>query len=143
MTIATDQLRDKFKRQLMAQIRSEDVYGAWDKVKNEDLITDQFLDKNAQSNPESCSIINESTKKKVRHFHMAIASLLENLTGELTYAMVDLNHEGFGRGIVVQGRTVLTEKVYRTGKDLLYVNLDDAIDEAVKLMGPVLIELEI
>ncbi|MDQ0086686.1 putative nitrogen fixation protein [Paenibacillus anaericanus] len=93
-----------------------DPWGKYDDLPVEERIAKLFLCSPEQKRElASACIVSPVVKKQVSFFFQTVATVLEQLSGEIIQSMVEINEEGFGRAIVYSGRTVLVSDSFRGG----------------------------
>ncbi|MCK9874975.1 NifX-associated nitrogen fixation protein [Frankia sp. AgPm24] len=113
-----------FLRDLVAQTRAGDTYGQLSRFSDEQMLAPFVLTKEQRrAIPAACDL-EAATEARVRSFYQAVAAATEKATGAFTVAILDLNHEGFGRVIIFAGRLVVVDEALRDIQRFGFDSLD-------------------
>jgi probable nitrogen fixation protein len=109
---------------LLAQIRAADTYGRLDSAEDSRLLA-PFIVTSAQKAEISLEgPVPPATLGRIRVYYQALAAAIEKATGVMTFAVVDLNDEGFGRALVLAGRLVVVSDTVRDAQRYGFVTRD-------------------
>ncbi|CAH1211448.1 hypothetical protein PAECIP111892_03573 [Paenibacillus auburnensis] len=110
------EMADSFVRRLCNLLDTEDFFGRYAALSPQEKIVQQFL---ASSEDKSQSDFNCAVSPKVRQqvplLFQAIAGVMEERSGTMIQSTAEINHEGFGRGLLYSGRVILVLKSLRAG----------------------------
>lgn len=114
-----------FIESLIEQWRAVDQWDSWKKLSDEDVLKLKYI----KTRDELAEIpltadIDDRMIMNIRIFMQAIAQAAEKETGLFTSAVVDINREGFGRGLVLAQNIILVEKVYREAHRFYFPDID-------------------
>ncbi|WP_151736603.1 DUF269 domain-containing protein [Paenibacillus tengchongensis] len=111
-----EELARAFMRRLCLLLDAEDHFGRYAALSPQEKVARQFL---ASEGDRSSSDFNCSVSPKVRHqvplVFQAAAGVIEEKSGAMMESTAEINHEGFGRGLVYTGRVILLLKSLRAG----------------------------
>lgn len=131
----TEALARPFLKALVSLVRAEDRYGAWEHRADGQLLEPFVVTKEAR---KAIPIVGDPTPEvlaRVEQFYKAVCYRIEQRTGLMASPVLAINHEGFGRVVVLVGRLVAFSKtlrdVHRFGFDRLEV-LDAEGEKAVE-----------
>ncbi|SIO30897.1 probable nitrogen fixation protein [Rhodovulum sp. ES.010] len=102
-----------FLAQLVAVIRAEDSYGAWEDKTDAELLAEYIVTKEERREIPIIGDPDPDLLWRVEKFYDAIALLLERRTGAMAAQMSKIHHEGFGRIVLLSGRLVVLSKHVR------------------------------
>jgi probable nitrogen fixation protein len=130
-----------FLDQLLKVLRAQDSYGHWDGKDDAEVLAPYVVDSEAR---RALPIIDDPDPDvlwRLELYYNAIGLAVERHTGVMCTPMIRINHEGFGRAVLLAGRLVAYSKhhrdVHRFGFDSL-AKLAEAgervVSEAVALI---------
>ena len=126
---------DIFRASLIEQLRAIDQWGSWSKYTDDDILKLKYIKSREEMQDVPLTAdIDERTLMNIRMFLQAIARGLEQQTGAFTSVVVDINHEGFGRGLILTKNTILLEKVYREAHRFHFTEIDKLITAGQKML---------
>ena len=102
-----------FLRQLAAVIRAEDSYGSWDDKNDGELLAEFIVTRQER---RAIPIIGDPDPEviwRIGKFYDAIGLLIEKETGCMASQMQKMNHEGWGRVVLIAGKLVVLSKHLR------------------------------
>jgi len=106
-TTDIDPLATPFLQSLVARIRAEDAFGAWDRKTDLDLLEDYIVTKEQRRAIPIIVDPDPDTLDRVEKFYQAVGLAIERVTGVIASPMTKLSHEGFGRVVLISGRLVV------------------------------------
>jgi probable nitrogen fixation protein len=106
-TTDIDPLATPFLQSLVARIRAEDAFGAWDRKTDLDLLEDYIVTKEQRRAIPIIGDPDPDTLDRVEKFYQAVGLAIERVTGVIASPMTKLSHEGFGRVVLISGRLVV------------------------------------
>lgn len=112
-----------FLGELVKVLRAQDSYGHWDGKSDAEVLAPYVVDREAR---RAMAIIDDPDPDvlwRLELFYNAIGLSVERATGVMCSPMIRINHEGFGRAVLLAGRLVAYSKhhrdVHRFGFDSL------------------------
>lgn len=131
-----------FLGQLVTMLRAQDTYGSWDGKSDAEVLAPYIVDKAARKLIPIIDDPDPDVLWRVELFYNAAGIAIERKTGIIAAPMIRINHEGFGRAILVVGRLIAYSKyhrdIHRFGFDSLQALAeggDRIVDEAAALIG--------
>ncbi len=106
-TAEIDPMASPFLQSLVALIRAEDTFGAWDRKSDRDLLDDYIVTKEQRRAIPIIGDPDPDTLARVEKFYQAIGLAIERVTGVMASPMMKMSHEGFGRVVLTAGRLVV------------------------------------
>lgn len=98
---------------LIQLIRAEDSYGAWECKSDAALLKDYIVTKEQRRAMPIIADPDPDVLWRLEKFYAAVGLAIERRTGHMASPMLKMNHEGFGRMILVTGRLVAVSKYLR------------------------------
>jgi len=131
-----------FIKEMNRQTRALDSYGTYDGWPTEKVLAPYILTKEQRRQIPVVGDPDDVLIARVKAFHNAIAALIEKECGLMAVPMINLTHEGFGRGAITVGKLVVLDRtlrdVHRFGFDS-YSKMKDEADKylsvALELVG--------
>lgn len=122
-----------FLKHLAQQIRAQDLFGAWDAKSDEELLTKKYV----KSKEELKALgviadIDEETIENLKMLFKAVAAAFERKSGKMASVILEMNHEGFGRGVAIAGDIVVMDKTFRDAHRFAFESLDKLASEGEK-----------
>lgn len=102
-----------FLRDLLDQVRAGDTYGQLGRFSDEVLLAPYVVSREDRRAMAPHCDLDAATEARLRSFYQAVAAATEKATGAFTTAVLDLNHEGFGRVIIFAGRLIVLSDALR------------------------------
>ncbi|HXW65011.1 MAG TPA: NifX-associated nitrogen fixation protein [Burkholderiaceae bacterium] len=114
-TPATDkELMDSaFVRELIKQLRAQDLHGAWDGKSDEALLAPFVLTAEQRRAIPLMGDPDPETLWRLELFYNAVGLAVDRQTGVMVTPMMKMHHEGFGRLVLIAGRLVVVNKNLR------------------------------
>lgn len=110
----SDALPDSFFIKLLVQlIRAEDSYGAWEQKSDAALLKDYIVTKEQRRAMPIIADPDPDVLWRLEKFYGAVGLAIERRTGHAATPMLKMNHEGFGRIVLLTGRLVAVSKYLR------------------------------
>ena len=123
-----------FIKELTMQVRALDAHGYWDKLSDVELLSLKFVKTKEQLKEiPMLGEISEMQMKDLRLIFQAIALYFERKTGAMATVIFEMNHEGFGRAVVIADKIVITDKYFKDAHRYFFKTLDDLGAEGEKL----------
>ncbi len=112
--LATDPIyQTDFIKEMLRQTRALDGYGQWDGQTAPQMLDSYVLTRERKRAIPVIGDPDDQVLARVRAFHNAIAVLVEKECRLMARPFVLLNHEGFGRALIVVGKLVVMERTLR------------------------------
>lgn len=125
-----------FLDNLVQIIDSYDSLGAYRKFTKEQKLARAFLStKEEKEKLLSCGQIDPKYKGQVTVFFQAAALTVEKATGKMVSSIIEINEEGFGRGILYAGRLILVSKGLRGTQQFAFTDIEKAVKEGEKTVA--------
>jgi len=119
----SDVIDAPFVNELVKVWRAQDSHGTWDSKPDLELLEPYILDKEARRALPIIGDPDPDTIWRLELFFNAVALRIERATGVMVTPMLKMNHEGFGRLVLIGGRLIVVNKqlrdVHRFGFDNL------------------------
>jgi probable nitrogen fixation protein len=132
MSNYTDSL---FYNSLVKQLRAIDQWNSWDKMSDEEIVTLKYIkSKEKMAEIPMMADIDARTLLNIRIMLQTLALAVEQTTGTMTNAVMDINYEGFGRGLILARNVILLEKVYREANRFNFTEIEKLIAEGEKML---------
>ncbi|ADC89062.1 conserved hypothetical protein [Thermocrinis albus DSM 14484] len=132
-------LGEEVLKEIVRQVRAYDTYGTWEKRKDEDILK-EFLKTSSKQIAHaggSCSL-DPRAMLKLHAYFKALGVIIERLSGYLTSAVINIDHEGNGTVILYAGRLILINKSIRDANNFGFKSTDNIKQEAEKLINKAL-----
>ncbi|WP_150269553.1 DUF269 domain-containing protein [Paenibacillus tepidiphilus] len=138
-----EELAQAFVRRLCLLLDAEDHFGRYAALTPQEKLAKQFL---ASEGDRSQSDFNCSVSPKVQHqvplVFQAAAGVIEEISGTMMESTAEINHEGFGRGLLYTGRVILVLKSLRAGFPFPFTSEDrllrygvECVEEGLAFLG--------
>jgi probable nitrogen fixation protein len=109
-----DELPDSYFVKLLVQlIRAEDSYGTWEGRSDASLLKDYIVTKEQRRAMPIIADPDPDVLWRLEKFYAAVGLAIERKTGHMAAPMLKMNHEGFGRIVLITGRLVAVSKYLR------------------------------
>lgn len=139
----TEYSNSTFWNALVRQVRAIDQWGSWDNWTDEKILTQKFIrSREEMSEIPIMADVDERVLNAIRLFLQGLAQAVEKESGLMTSAILDVNHEGFGRGLIIHKNVVLFEKVYREAHRFHFTDLDSLVKNGEKMLNTALQTIE-
>lgn len=140
--LTPDLANTDFIKEMNRQTRALDSYGTYDGWPTERVLAPYILTKEQRRQIPVVGDPDDVTLARVKAFHNAIAALIEKECGLMAVPMINITHEGFGRGLITVGKLVVLDRtlrdVHRFGFDS-YSKMKDEADKhlavALEIIG--------
>ncbi|CAA6605625.1 conserved hypothetical protein [Rhodospirillaceae bacterium LM-1] len=124
-----------FVAELIRQIRAQDAFGAWARKSEADLLEPYIVDKEKRKSIPIISDPDPDIIDRVEMFYRAIGLAVEKRTGLIASPILKINHEGFGRVVLIAGNLVVLSKHLRDVHRFGFETLEKLEEEGSKLTG--------
>lgn len=123
-----------FLKAIVNQIRANDSYGTY-RAWSDELLLKPYVVTKAQKREISVDgEVDPITKGRVLAFYRAIATRVEEETGQLCQVVIDLSHEGFGWALVFCGRLLVVARTLRDAQRFGFDTLEKTALEGEKIV---------
>ena len=102
-----------FVRELIKQLRAQDLHCAWDGKSDEALLAPFILTAEQRRAIPLMGDPDPETLWRLELFYNAIGLAIDRQTGVMVTPMMKMHHEGFGRLVLLAGRLVVVNKHLR------------------------------
>jgi probable nitrogen fixation protein len=134
--VAADPLMSTdFIMEMVKQMRAVDSYGTYDGWPAERVLAPYVLTKEQKREIPIIGDPDEILLSRIKCFYNAIASLIEKECGQMAVPMINITHEGFGRGVITVGKLVVMDKTLRDVHRYGYESLSKMKDEGDKVLS--------
>lgn len=124
-----------YMKQLVNQIRALDMYGTWEKLSDEALISQKYVkSKDELRDIPTIADIDEAKIKELKILYNALALAFEVNTGVMATVVMEMSHEGFGRCVVIAEKIVIAEKYFKDAHRFFFPSLEKLHDEMEKTL---------
>ncbi|MBA3022442.1 MAG: NifX-associated nitrogen fixation protein [Gammaproteobacteria bacterium] len=128
-------LSTDFIQEMVKQMRAVDSYGTYDGWPAERVLAPYVLTKEQKREIPIIGDPDEILLSRIKCFYNAVASLIEKECGLMAVPMINITHEGFGRGVITVGKLVVMDKTLRDVHRYGYESLSKMKDEGDKLLS--------
>ncbi|BAS56407.1 MULTISPECIES: NifX-associated nitrogen fixation protein [Leptolyngbya] len=123
-----------FLKAIVNQIRANDSYGTY-RAWSDELLLKPYVVTKAQKREISVDgEVDPITKGRILAFYRAIATRVEEETGQLCQVVIDLSHEGFGWALVFCGRLLVVARTLRDAQRFGFDTLEKTALEGEKIV---------
>jgi len=124
-----------FLKELIAQVRALDQFGNWDNKDDGDILAQKYVKtKEDLANLPIIADIDEMLIKDIRLIFQALAVAFERKTTLMANVVLEMSHEGFGRGILFANGVILADKTFRDAHRFGYPTLEKLAAEGDKML---------
>ncbi len=131
-----------FPRALVALVRAEDRYGLSEKRPDAKLLDPFVLTREARKAIPIVGDPGPQVLARVEQFYKAVCLCLEQRCGLMASPVLALNHEGFGRVVVVVGKLAAYSRTLRDVHRFGFESLETLAAEGEKVVGQALAAIE-
>jgi probable nitrogen fixation protein len=128
-------LQTDFAKEMVRQMRAIDSYGTYDSASPAAILEPFVLTKEKKQQIPIIGDPDEIIVARVKVFYNAIAALIEKECGLMAVPLVNLTHEGFGRGLITVGKLVVMDRTLRDVHRFGFPSLSKMKDEADKVLS--------
>jgi probable nitrogen fixation protein len=134
-TAESDNLPDSYFIKLLVQlIRAEDSYGTWEGKSDASLLKDFIVTKEQRRAMPIIADPDPDVLWRLEKFYAAVGLAIERRTGHMASPMLKMNHEGFGRIVLITGRLVAVSKYLRDVHRFGFENLEKLAEAGEKIV---------
>lgn len=120
---------------LTAQVRAQDKYDVWARKSDEELLTKKYIKtKEDLKKIPLIADISDVQISDIRLIFQALSLAFEEKTGEMGTVVMEMNHEGFGRAIVLAERIVIVNKFFKEAHRFGYRSIEDLANDGSKML---------
>lgn len=133
-TVSDDaaEMQHVFVRQMIVQLRAIDSYGTYDNWSDARVMDPLVLTKERRRAIPVVGDPDETTLARVKAYYNALAQMIERECGLMAVPVLNITHEGFGRGFILVGKLVVLDKTLRDVHRFGFDSLAQMIAEAEK-----------
>ncbi|MGE0012833.1 MAG: NifX-associated nitrogen fixation protein [Azoarcus sp.] len=121
-----------FIKEMNRQARALDSYGTYDGWPIDRVLAPYVLTKEQRRQIPVIGDPDDVTISRVKAFHNAIAALIEKECGLMAVPVINITHEGFGRGMITVGKLVVLDRTLRDVHRFGFESFSKMKDEADK-----------
>jgi probable nitrogen fixation protein len=121
--------------ELARQVRAIDAYGTLDNLSAAEILAPFVLTKQEKRELPIVGDPDEVVVSRMQAFYNAIAVLIEKECGLMASPLLNLTHEGFGRGLITVGKLVVMDRRLRDVHRFGFESLSKLKDEADSILG--------
>lgn len=121
-----------FIKEMNRQARALDSYGTYDGWPVDRVLAPYVLTKEQRRQIPVIGDPDDVTISRVKAFHNAIAALIEKECGLMAVPVINITHEGFGRGMITVGKLVVLDRTLRDVHRFGFESFSKMKDEADK-----------
>jgi probable nitrogen fixation protein len=126
---------ESFVAELVRQIRAQDAFGAWARKSEEDLLEPFIVDKEKRKTIPIIGDPDPDIIERIEIFYRAVGLAVEKRTGLIASPILKINHEGFGRIVLIAGNLVVLSKHLRDVHRFGFETLEKLDAEGAKFTG--------
>jgi probable nitrogen fixation protein len=124
-----------FLKELVKQVRALDTYGVWERMGDDELLTQKYIKTKEQLKEiPVIADISADQIKDIRLILQAIALAFEQKTYDMANVILEMSHEGFGRGVVIADKIVIADKYFKDAHRFGYPSIEKLIEEGDKML---------
>ncbi len=124
-----------FIRELIKQWRAQDTHGTWDSKSDFELIKPYIVNREKRREIPIIGDPDPEILWRVELFYNAVGLSIERITGVMVQPMMKMNHEGFGRQVLIAGRLIVANKQLRDVHRFGFETLEKLAQEGEKLIN--------
>jgi probable nitrogen fixation protein len=120
---------------LAAQVRAQDKYDVWARKSDEELLSKKYIKtKEDLKKIPLIADISDLQISDIRLIFQALSLAFEEKTGEMGTVVMEMNHEGFGRAVVLADKIVVVNKFFKEAHRFGYRSIEDLANEGGKML---------
>ncbi|MDR2080555.1 MAG: NifX-associated nitrogen fixation protein [Campylobacteraceae bacterium] len=120
---------------LIAQVRAQDKYDVWAKKSDDELLSKKYIKtKEDLKKIPLIADISDIQISDIRLIFQALSLAFEEKTGEMGSVVMEMNHEGFGRAVVLADKIVIVNKFFKEAHRFGYRSIEDLADDGGKML---------
>jgi len=128
-------LSTDFIKEMLKQMRAIDSYGTYDNWPAERILAPYIVTKEQRREIPVIGDPDEILLSRIKAFYNAIACMIEKECGQMAVPMINITHEGFGRGVITVGKLVVMDRTLRDVHRYGFESMSKMKDEADKLLS--------
>jgi len=118
---------------LVSQLRALDQYGVWKDKSDEEILEKKYVKTKEQLKKiPLIDDVDEAKIKEIRLIYQAIALAFEKKTNAMANVVMEMNHEGFGRAVVLAGKYVIADKSFKDAHRFHFRSLEKLVAQGGK-----------
>lgn len=123
-----------FLLELLKVLRAQDSYGHWDGKSDAEVLAPYVVDKEARRAMPIIDDPDPDVLWRLELYYNAIGLSIERATGIMCTPMIKINHEGFGRAVLLAGRLVAYSKHHRDVHRFGFDSLEKLAEAGAKIV---------
>lgn len=124
-----------FVQELVKQWRAQDTHGAWEGRADELLLAPYIVTREQRRQMPIIGDPDPAILWRLELFYNAVGLAIERRTGAVATPMMKMNHEGFGRVVLMVGRLIVLSKHLRDVHRFGFESIDKLAAEGDKLVS--------
>ena len=125
-----------FTEALIGQVRALDQFGTWASKDDKDVLIEKYVKtKEDLKKIPIIADIDEMQIKDIRLIFQAVAIAFERKTNIMCNVILEMSHEGFGRGAVMADRVVIFDKYLKDAHRYSFRTYEALIKEGGKVLS--------
>ena len=129
-----EQLALPLVRELIKQIRAQDMHGTWDGRSDAQLLAPYIPTAEQRREMPLMGDPDPETLWRLELFYNAVGLAVERETGVMVSPMMKMHHEGFGRLVLIAGRLIVVNKHLRDVHRFGFPSIAKLADTGTKLV---------
>ncbi len=118
---------------LVSQLRALDQYGVWKDKSDADILIKKYVKTKEQLKKiPLIDDVDEAKIKEIRLIYQAIALAFEQRTKVMANVVMEMNHEGFGRAVVLAEKYVIADKSFKDAHRFHFRTLEKLVAQGGK-----------
>lgn len=128
-------MENLFIKTLIGQVRALDQFGTWSNKNDKDILCEKYVKTKEQLKEiPVIADIDEMQIQDIRLIFQAIALAFEKQTGVMCSVVMEMNHEGFGRAVVIANKIVIVNKFFKDAHRYSFRSYDKLVEEGEKML---------
>lgn len=128
-------LQTDFGTEMVRQMRAIDPYGNSDSMSPSEILEPFILTKEKKREIPIVGDPDEIVVARIKAFYNAISAMIEQECRLMAVPLLQLTHEGFGRGLITVGKLVVFDRPVRDAHRFGFESLHKMKDEADKILS--------
>ena len=128
--------QELFINSLIGQVRALDQFGTWANKGDTELLIEKYVKTKEQLREiPIIADIDEMQIKDIRLIFQAVAIAFERKTNMMCNVILEMSHEGFGRGAVMADKIVIWDKYLKDAHRYSFRTYEDLVKEGGKILA--------
>lgn len=125
-----------FINSLIGQVRALDQFGTWTNKGDTELLIEKYVRTKEQLREiPIIADIDEMQIKDIRLIFQAVAIAFERKNNIMCNVILEMSHEGFGRGAVMADKIVIWDKYLKDAHRYSFRTYEDLVKEGGKILA--------